>query len=293
MKVISPNFFCIGAQKAGTTTLHDILKQHPEIFLPKRKEAHFFDLSDNYSNGIEWYYKRFFNNYSQEKMVGSCTPEYLFFPNTPHRIKKDLGSEVKFIVILRNPIERAISHFNMSKSRGYETYDFPEAINFENIRINKNEFSLNHFSYINRGLYSIQLKRYFSIFDIKNFLILNFEEDFIKNREETIQQILSFLQVKKLNLKINIKSNESFHYKNKIAQNLRYNKPKFLKKIFQFIPENMRFVFNKKVHQLFSEPNYNKFNLSKTEKQILQQRYFYNDIKELESLTNKDFSNWL
>ena len=72
------NFFCVGAQKAGTTTLHNILIQHSDIYLPKEKEARYFDKEDIYNNGIEWYINTFYSNYSGEKICGSITPEYLF-----------------------------------------------------------------------------------------------------------------------------------------------------------------------------------------------------------------------
>ncbi|MFT4684416.1 MAG: hypothetical protein ACI863_001019, partial [Flavobacteriales bacterium] len=64
------NFYCVGAQKAGTTTLHDILNQHPDVFLPKTKEAHFFDNDEKFEKGLEWYENTFFNESSNEKILG-------------------------------------------------------------------------------------------------------------------------------------------------------------------------------------------------------------------------------
>ena len=82
------NFYCIGAQKAGTTTIHDILINHPDIFLPSDKEAHFFDFESRYSRGITWYLNEFFQSVGNEKIVGSITPEYMFFPKAAKRSSK-------------------------------------------------------------------------------------------------------------------------------------------------------------------------------------------------------------
>ena len=61
-----PNFMCLGAAKSGTTTLYDILSQHSEIYIPSFKEPHFFDIPENYNNGIEWYEKNYFSNINNE-----------------------------------------------------------------------------------------------------------------------------------------------------------------------------------------------------------------------------------
>ena len=81
--MILPNFLCVGAQKAGTTTLYDILKQHPNIYLPKVKELHFFDKDDRYKLGLEWLTKYFVNGYKNQKAVGEITPSYLFYEKVP------------------------------------------------------------------------------------------------------------------------------------------------------------------------------------------------------------------
>ena len=70
-----PNFMCIGAAKSGTTTLYDILKQHPDIYIPAFKEPHFFDIPENYNNGIEWYEKNYFR-YINKKIIADFTPSY-------------------------------------------------------------------------------------------------------------------------------------------------------------------------------------------------------------------------
>ena len=85
------NFICVGTQKAGTTTIHDILKNHQDIFLPEKKEAHFFDIENRYKKGLNWWKKEFFSSYGGEKSVGVFTPEYLYYDEVPKRILSNLS----------------------------------------------------------------------------------------------------------------------------------------------------------------------------------------------------------
>ena len=102
-----PNFICLGAAKSGTTTLYDILRQHPEIYISTFKEPHFFDIPENYKNGIDWYEKNYFKN-ADKRVIPEFTPSYFFDKESPKRIFNDLGDKVKFVVLLRHPVDRAI-----------------------------------------------------------------------------------------------------------------------------------------------------------------------------------------
>ena len=112
-----PNFFCIGAQKCGTTSLFNLLVEHEDIFLPSVKEDHFFDVDERFNKGLDWYLDQYFKDANNEKIVGSITPDYLFFNKCPKRIFNLLGKDIKLIIILRNPVDRAYSHYLMSKRR--------------------------------------------------------------------------------------------------------------------------------------------------------------------------------
>lgn len=105
----TPNFICLGAQKPGTTTLHDILKQYPEIFLPKDKEAPFLIVSEAYDKGVGWWLNHYFSDYNNESILGVMTPEYLYYEEVPNRILESCGPDVKLIIILRQPLDRAYS----------------------------------------------------------------------------------------------------------------------------------------------------------------------------------------
>ena len=284
------NFFCVGAQKAGTTTLHNILIQHPDIYLPKEKEAHYYDMEDRYNNGIEWYINTFYSNYSREKICGSITPEYLYFEMVPERLFKDFGSKLKLVFIFRNPIDRAFSHYLMTKKRLLEDNSFEDAIALETERIHKGYFENLHYSYLSRGLYATQLNRFLKYFPLENMYFINFEEDFVKNRANTIFQLLRFLEVPVVNLNVDIRSNKSQIVRFKFLQHILF-KGISGKNPFSFVPKNMKVILREILLKIAFRENKNEKLNEKTREDL--KSYFENDIKELEIITRKDFSNWI
>ena len=287
-----PNFMCIGAAKSGTTSLYDILRQHSDIFIPTFKEPHFFDIPSVYDNGIEWYEKTYFKNVRSEKCIGDFTPTYLFEEETPQRILNDLGSDVKFIVMLRNPVDRAYSHYLHSVRDQHESLSFHEALRTESSRANKQDYlSFLRLSYVGQGLYFEMLSRYFILFPIERFLIINFEDEFINNRDYTIKKILDFLGVKDEGIKIDIKSNS--------ASKARFQwLKKLMKKTgwWRVIIKNM--IPSLKVRQIIKNriqrANISTFTPSKLleqERNKIFNTYFKKNIESLELLLNKKM-NW-
>lgn len=198
----SSNFVLgIGAAKCGTTTLSSLLAQHPEINLSKiGKEVHFFD--EKYSQGKSWYMNLFDSN---SHINLDFTPSYLFDPSCRDRIFDVLGENVKFIVILRNPIERAYAHYchavnqwGKSKYRALnypqETLPFYEALLAEDDRLRSGQYHIRHQSYYNKGLYDKQLCYFFSKFPKESFFIIIFEE-FIQNHKAILSSIYRWLNI--------------------------------------------------------------------------------------------------
>ena len=194
-----PDFLIIGAQKGGTTSLYDYLIQHPGINTAFRKEVHFFD--KNYDKGLGWY-KAFFPLKTKEGITGEASPFYLYHPLVPQRVKTDL-SGTKLIVLLRDPVQRAYSHFKMEKRRGHEKLSFLEALEQESARLSEEKkmlmngkFSYSHqfFSYLDRGKYAEQLERWFKLFPRNQFLILE-SESFFKDPKSQYEKVLKFLNV--------------------------------------------------------------------------------------------------
>ena len=123
-----PSFFIIGTQKAATTTVFSWLNSHDEISLPNIKETHFFSDINKYKKGSDWYLKTFDLN-TKTKIIGEVDPSYIYINKTAQRIHKFIKSrKIKFIIILRKPLERAYSHYLMHISNGSENRSFKEVI---------------------------------------------------------------------------------------------------------------------------------------------------------------------
>jgi hypothetical protein len=185
-----PDFIIIGAQKCGTTSLYHYLIQHSQIQSRKRKELHFF--TSYYGNGLKWY-QQFFRT---KKVCGESTPYYLFHPNVAERIALAYPT-VKLIVLLREPVERAFSHYNHEVSRGFEPLSFETAIAIEETRLATGQQSAwQHYSYVARGKYAEQLGIYRQYFDYSQILLLK-SEDFFAHPQATVDLVTEFLELKK------------------------------------------------------------------------------------------------
>lgn len=197
------DFLIMGAQKAGTSALDYYLRQHPEICMADKKELHFFDNERVFANSqinYELYEKHF--DWRVNKLVyGEATPIYIYWQPCCERIWK-YNSDIKLISLLRNPVERAFSHWNMEFNRGNETLSFEQAITSERDRCRE---ALPHqhriYSYIDRGLYSDQIRRLFRYFKDDQLLFIKYEE-FKANPESILNQIFEFIGVQNTNISI-------------------------------------------------------------------------------------------
>ena len=200
-----PDFIIIGGMKCASSSLWYYLDQHPNILTAVKKEVHFFDSDLNYSKGINWYRSHFplSTNFisaidSNKLIIGEATPSYVFCPRAPKRIVEILP-DVKLIALLRNPIDRAYSHYRHLVRSGRETLSFEEAIEKERKIRNQLEkdksahnSNLVTYSYLQRGIYINQLKLWFSFFGKDQFLILK-TEDLASNPSKTYKRTLDFL----------------------------------------------------------------------------------------------------
>ncbi|MBU3820654.1 sulfotransferase [Flavobacteriaceae bacterium XHP0103] len=285
-------FFCIGSQKAGTTTLHEILAQNNKIALPFDKETHFFSQEKNYEQGMETYFKKFFNEseLSACKIIGEIDPSYSYFKDTPKRIFNSFGSDVKFIMILRDPVKRAYSHYLMSKRRGYEKETFLNAINSESKRIYE-DFGNIHYSYIQRGYYSKQIKKYFHYFNKENFLFVRFEEDFIKNLEVTIDKINSFLGLEHFDYTYQKKSNPATEPKFSLLRDAIYKQNKFKYVAGLFLKPQTK----KKIIDNINKWNFKEINNTELKNEDLSfifNSFFKEEVEYLEEMLDLDLTLW-
>ena len=185
------DFICVGAQKAGTSALDYYLRQHPQLALAKRKEVHFFDHDAFFSTSRTNYrsYHRFFDPRLSSKLHGEITPIYMFWDQALERIKA-YHSQVKLIAILRNPVDRAFSHWNMEVSRGKESRGFLEAIQADMTNDQKDRIT----SYVKRGFYHAQVRNMLGLFPKEQLLFIKYE-DFITAQEMSLEKVFRFLGV--------------------------------------------------------------------------------------------------
>ena len=208
---IMPDFFILGAQKGGTTSLYYYLIKHPCIASAWRKELFFFD--SNFHKGLLWYRGQFplsIRKYyaqliqKQDLITGEACPNYLFYPHIPKRVV-EYFPHAKLIVLLRNPVDRAYSHYRHQVARGREELSFEDAIACEEERIrgdaekmltDENYDSHNYatYSYLTRGIYADQLQRWFRWFPREQFLIHR-SEDLYANPDTIYKQTLVFLNI--------------------------------------------------------------------------------------------------
>ncbi|MFB6374220.1 MAG: sulfotransferase domain-containing protein [Bradymonadaceae bacterium] len=173
-----PNFLIIGTEKGGTTWLYEQLRAHPNVYLPPTKEPHFFNQYDsnltsdtNWHRGLE-YYRRLFRKHDGEAAVGEATPMYLCDPEAPGRIKETLD-EVRLICLLRDPVDRAYSHYWMARRKGHTDESFDDVVAERDER------------FIERGRYGAQLERYLEWFP----------REFFGQPDEHLADICEFLQI--------------------------------------------------------------------------------------------------
>ena len=250
---VLPSFLIIGGQRCGTTSLYRYIKQHPSLHPSLFKEVHFFD--ENYFNGLGWY-RAFFPlklTMSISKLLnkkaaitGESSPYYLFHPLVPERVKNTLP-DVKIIILLRNPVDRAYSHHQHETRLGFEKLSFEEAIEKETERLlgekekiisNEKYYSYNHnhYSYLSRGIYIDQINEWMKYFSREQMLIIN-SEDFFSDPKKTVNLVFDFLGIKKYdinNVEIHNRGNYS-PIKPEIKDKLDKYFEKSNKKLYEFI----------------------------------------------------------
>jgi len=157
-----PQFIGVGAQKAGTSWIYSCMSEHPDIFFP-RKEIHFFSREKNWVKGIQWY-EDLFAGAPRNCLRGEFSTSYLYDVGSAARIHR-LYPDAKIVVVLRDPIDRALSQFINNLKDGSESIGMPLVAALQN-----------RADYVAQGLYYQQLSRYIDLFTIENVLVLLYED---------------------------------------------------------------------------------------------------------------------
>ena len=292
-----PNLFILGAAKAGTTTLSKILSKHHQVYFPKVKETLFFSNDDIYSRGLNWYARSFFSEVENQKIICEATPHYLYWADkVAPRIKKAIkGENVKFVVILRNPIERTYSAYWNMVSEGLENMSFRDAIEAETRRLSSNAQELRFsgsmkYGYLRGSNYSSQLSTYFKYFHKQSFFFLFLDE--LKDQfQKSITGLHQFLNIN-TNSEIEPLAANASRFPRSIRLQRIINQESYVKSIYKrFMPMRFRYA----IRSFIARNNFRRIDYQPIgmKDEIYLRAYFQQEISSLGQLINKDLSNWL
>lgn len=260
----TPTFFLAGCQKSASTWIYHCMLEHPDVFVPEKDALHFFTI--NYYKGLEWYIEQY-NNVKNEKAIVDPTPSYLRDIMAPKRIYK-YNPEAKFIISLRNPTERAFSHYWHEKKKNKINFEFDEAINYSGIG-NYDIYS----DWILTGFYYEWIQLFMQYFPKDNFLFLLFD-DLKRDPMAYIKEIYSFLEVER-----EFEPKSSTIIINKASNRLESNS-------FQ---NRLKLYFRKKL-KINTLSEYDKGIDETLKKQII--KIFIPEIEKLEKFLNRDLDTW-
>jgi hypothetical protein len=214
-KIERLDFIIAGTQKGGTSALHYHLDQHPNVTMAHSEEAHmidhprrhFFDDEDRFAGKVDYDILHEGVKLKRRSLItGSCTPIYTYWKPAMERIR-NYHPGIKLIILLRNPVDRAFSHWNMYRERKQESLGFLEAIAEETNRIRAAlPLQPRRTSYLDRGFYFEQIERVFRFFSREQVHVIKFD-DFRKNTPDVVNKVFTFLGVKPLSVVKNREQN--------------------------------------------------------------------------------------
>jgi hypothetical protein len=291
-----PNFFILGAAKAGTTSLYGYLSQHPHVFLPIVKEPEFFCNELVFEKGIGWFAETHYSGAERFPARGDATPHYLFYEKAARRIAELLPeSHHRFIVVLRNPVERAYSLYWNMVHEGGEDQSFEEALRAEPLRAREARDAEHRgmicFQYVSSGLYADQLEMYVRHFDRSRFLIL-LTEDLVDSPLDSARKLFEFLSIQTdVRMDAFERLNPASTPRSRMLQNALRNAVPFKRQLGKLVPFHVKHALVSKLldwnRKPFSYPPMS----AKTRTEL--QRRFADDVRRLEAILERDLSGWL
>ncbi|GLB53736.1 sulfotransferase [Neptunitalea chrysea] len=298
LKYFVPDVFVPGVAKCGTSSLHDLLNKHPNICMSTRKEPHFW--TDTNFNAFKQEnidaYKSYFDN-KTTKIKGESSTGSLFFPELfIPRIKSIAKTSPKFIIILRNPIDRSYSHYWWCKGSGRERRNFRNAI-IEDKNASFEAYPDWPKNYYQFSIYSQWIDIFIKEFGKENILFITLES-LKTNPLETINSCFKFLNLEPLEIIEPVNNNETVIVKHSgiynISRKISKGDYKFTKFAKYMLPvaviNKIRYLLNEKVFNLLkTDKKYQP--ISPEEKQWLKKLY-RNEVTTLEKMLNRTFTEW-
>ena len=284
------NLLIIGAGRSGTTTLYEHLKVHPDICFSNIKEIPFFSVKDIYQRG-ESYYHSFFKP-EKQKVIASSDTYLLIDQEAPEKIQR-YNPNIKIIILMREPVERAYSSYIYAINNGHEKKGicFLDKIEKEKIE-QKDIITQNNLGHFYTGLYYKHIKHWMQFFPEENFLFLK-TEDLKKNYQEVLNKINLFLNIPDFQSGVEIKTNKASGVKLMFLHRFLINRNNILRKTLRKIfPDSVKkIIFNsgliEKIIGLNKKQTFYK-SLSENDRKIAL-KYFEEDLKKLKNEFNITF----
>ena len=292
-----PNLLIVGAAKCGTTSLHNYLKQHPDIFMSKQKEPHFLINSDIGEDRIHKAitvledYEDMFKTDSIYKYKGESSVMYLAFPEfSIKNIKKYLDPDVKIIIMLRNPVERAFAgYLHNLRYNPSENLSFEEAFEKSEARYYQQRDITPDTRYLHVGNYYSQVESFMSMFN-DNVLVIMYE-DYVSDIDLCLANVFDFLDIDKISVDTSRRHMVGgWIFKRKFLRNLLIPKNNFKSLIKSFLPnKKIRKAVKQKIMNMSTVKNPS---ISKDMHKKLTE-YYRKDIDNLSKLLNKELNCWI
>ncbi|WP_174614760.1 sulfotransferase family protein [Virgibacillus ihumii] len=294
-----PNFFIAGISKSGTTSLHNYLDMHPDIFMSKFKEPQFFineilefphngpgDRTEEDIVNTEEEYENLFKGVTDEKIIGESSSDYLYYEESASKIKA-YSNDAKIVLMLRNPVDRAYSAYTHLTRDGRETKSFEYALNMEEERIRNNYGCMWHLKAM--SLYYKKVKHFIDEFGKDNVKVIIFEE-FKNNSSKVLNEICDFLNIERFNydeVKL-VNYNTSGVPKNKKLLSLLQQG--FLKRLIKVLVPKIE--SREKIKKMLYSRILKRESMSESTRMELI-NYFKNDVRKLEEFLDVDLAHWL
>ena len=283
------DFFIVGAPKAGTTSLYYYLDQHPEINMSSIKEPNFFSHKFINKQGLYYQnrnierieeYHNLFQKSKERLIYGEASVSYLFY-DVAESIK-NYNPNAKIIIILRNPVSRAFSHYLMDYKLGFLKESFSNIVERKSTDVKSNLF---YQQYIELSQYFKQVERYYQVFDNKNILIINYE-DFINNTHSCLCSVSNFLEVdSEYDFNFKKKHNKSSMPRNKLLHFL-YS-ISFIRRLGCLLPLRLKNLIKVMILKNNAKPIM-QYNTQERLKSL-----FKDDLIKLDILLNSNFATWI
>lgn len=287
----APNFFLLGGAKCGSTTLYHLLDQHPDLYMAPEKEAHFFNADRYYRKGLRAYLEEHFRGAEAFPVRGEATPAYFHrAQKVAPRMKKTLGGDLRFVIVLRDPVRRAWSHYLHQESLGGEPLSFADAVEAEERR---RERAKSWRGYFRDGLYARHFRRWLEHFPRGAFRVLLLD-DLKREPARAARRVFRFLDLDEdVPVDTDVERNPASALKHPLLGRL-LNRPtrvtNLLKRLMPYrLRQRIRDALNDWNRRTLDEDERPELDAA-TEREL---RWEYRkEIERLEGMITRDLSGW-